>query len=329
MDQIFNKLSQLLVFFGATKQIVFFFAITALGVVSKVYRGFVYQKASLGKEACGMAARLTSHTSTFVELKDNAHGISEERLLRRFKRIFEHNKEIDDAEIRRLVSFIYSRMAKHDKDGIDVQDFSQACTHGEALHFKTLVELFDADRKKGILERTFAGPTIRKLFQSDKDLFNENRAAECERIDMSKSTTAAFQPGYVAAPVKAIPVANAEDTSDSSARGEHVKNIFPLNEASTHTQSERVLFCDANAFPFCSSHVRPLGPNICNLLKREASETIICSPQFATRSDKELFEVKVDHSILAPCLDPASPTCSLSPDKSGISGVPAGDGNAN
>merc|ERR1719321_1930496 len=108
MDQIFNKLSQLLVFFGATKQVVFFFAITALGVVSKVYRGFVYQKVSLGKETCGMAARLTSHTSTFVELKDNAHGISEERLLRRFKRIFEHNNEIDDAEIRRFVNFVYT-----------------------------------------------------------------------------------------------------------------------------------------------------------------------------------------------------------------------------
>jgi hypothetical protein len=311
MDNIFNKLSQLLVFFGATKQIVFLFAITALGVVSKVYKGFVYQKIALGKETCGMAARLTSHTSTFVELKDNAHGISEERLLRRFKRIFEHNKEIDDSEIRRLVNFVYSRMAKHDKDGIDVQDFSQACTHGEALHFKTLVELFDADRKKGFLERTFAGPTIRKLFKSDQNIFKSHREAKAsEAIDLSKSTTHVFEPGYVAAPVKTMPAPSdmtdsTKDTSDSIVHLEQVK--FRRQEAPTCPRSERVLFCDAGEL-FCSSQACSGSPGF---------ETIVfspaCSPAFTTRdlSDPELFASS--QAIVAPCLAP----CSLANKKTG------------
>merc|ERR1719281_928028 len=143
-----------------------------------------------------MAARLVSHTSTFVELKDKPQGISEERLLRRFKRVFSHNSELDDGEIRRLVNWIFHKMAKDHNDGVDVQDFSHACTYGEALHFRTLVELFDADRKKGFLERTFAGPTMRRLFKSDSTLHNSGDAKKDETIDLSQSRTSQiFDPG--------------------------------------------------------------------------------------------------------------------------------------
>merc|ERR1719335_1790945 len=81
-------------------------------------------------------------------------------------------------------------MENDDDRGIDVQDFSHACAYGETLHLRTLAELFDADRKKSFLERTFAGPTIRKLFKTDK----EARAIR----DFAKQVTVALQPLHFA-----------------------------------------------------------------------------------------------------------------------------------
>jgi hypothetical protein len=177
-----NKAAQILIYSAFAKQLMFYFVITALGVVSKIYRDSIFQGVRVDRTACGIAARLAAHSSTFVELQDHAHGISEEKLFERFKVIFEHNSEIDEAELRRLVRFVFSGMAKDHNDGIDIQDFSHACTHGEILHFRTLVELFDADRKKGWLEKQFADPAIRNLHSSDR-LCKEDVSAAANFVD--------------------------------------------------------------------------------------------------------------------------------------------------
>eukprot|EP00746_Dinoflagellata_sp_MGD_P020562 gnl/MRDRNA2_/MRDRNA2_14790_c0_seq1.p1 gnl/MRDRNA2_/MRDRNA2_14790_c0~~gnl/MRDRNA2_/MRDRNA2_14790_c0_seq1.p1 ORF type:complete len:668 (+),score=91.52 gnl/MRDRNA2_/MRDRNA2_14790_c0_seq1:145-2148(+) len=167
LEHISNKITQLLVLVACIKTFFMYFTAYSLGVVSQVYRGFIFQSGSVGKEACALAARIISHTSTFVELQDTPHGISKEQILRRFKIIFANNPEFGEGEIQRFAHFVFHRIGKVDKN-IDVEDFSQACSHGEALHFTTMVDLFDADRKKSFLERTFAGPTMRQVFKSDE-----------------------------------------------------------------------------------------------------------------------------------------------------------------
>jgi len=282
LDLISNKLTQCLVFFGVVKQIVFIFAITCLGVVSKVYKGFVYQKASLGREACGMAARLVSHTSTFVELKDKVHGISEERLLRRFKRVFSHNSELDDGEIRRFVSWIFRKMAKDHNDGVDVQDFSHACTYGEALHFKTLVELFDADRKKGFLERTFAGPQMRALYKLEDEDVKARASLQPEKIDLSKGTMAfdCQDPAYPEASDKQNDHESSTTGSVGQKNADHEDQYnFQILEDTDESLAHSDLQVAARnlhagqCFPFCGiSSVTPL--------ERASTQIVGCSSIF-------------------------------------------------
>jgi hypothetical protein len=257
-----------------------------------------------------------------VELKDNAHGISEERLLRRFKRIFEHNKEIDDAEIRRFVNFVYTKMAKHDKEGIDVQDFSSACTHGEALHFKTLVELFDADRKKGFLERTFAGPTMRRLFKSDGTVHDDHNANKADDfIDLSKGRASkVFEEGYVADPVQAVSAMSVPsgpgNTGNDSVHGQvkifqefekvHLQglaqDVAPDGTLQYRYATEPAA-CDlengcgpAALFPFCSSHVK-------DPLFHSSFEVVTRSPAYIMRQpNDEMLTLNFEQSILAPCM---------------------------
>jgi hypothetical protein len=266
-DLISNKLTQCLVFFGVVKQIVFIFAITCLGVVSKVYKGFVYQKASLGREACGMAARLASHTSTFVELKDKEHGISEERLLRRFKRVFSHNHELDDGEIRRLVNWIFKKMAKDHNDGVDVQDFSHACTYGEALHFRTLVELFDADREKGFLERTFAGPQMRALYKLEDEYLKARASQKPDKIDLSQGTVefGCQDSGCTEAPRKQ----NDHESINSVHIGQKIpyQDHYSLQVLEDTDEAQSALHINAGqCFPFCGSSVTPLNPALSQIV---------------------------------------------------------------
>ena len=76
-------------------------------------------------------------------------------------------------EIRRLVTFVFTGLSKHD-DKVCVQDFIEACSYGEALNFETLLKIFDANRKKGFLEKLFAPQTIEYLYMTDANAKVQN-----------------------------------------------------------------------------------------------------------------------------------------------------------
>eukprot|EP00746_Dinoflagellata_sp_MGD_P154210 gnl/MRDRNA2_/MRDRNA2_84698_c0_seq1.p1 gnl/MRDRNA2_/MRDRNA2_84698_c0~~gnl/MRDRNA2_/MRDRNA2_84698_c0_seq1.p1 ORF type:complete len:751 (-),score=114.32 gnl/MRDRNA2_/MRDRNA2_84698_c0_seq1:250-2502(-) len=169
MNQIIGALTSVLVFVRVAKKLIFYFTIKCLGLVSQVYDGFLNQRVSLDKECCSLAARLCSYTSTFVELKDKQNGISDARLHKRFKRIFGNARDLDDHEVVRFVDFVYSRMKLMGDcpESIDVEGFLKACSHGEALNVNKITGIFDANRRKTFMEKTFSGPALAKLFASD------------------------------------------------------------------------------------------------------------------------------------------------------------------
>lgn len=208
---ILSGVTSCLVFVGAAAKITKVFAITSLGSLSVIYEGFIRQNCSLERDACGLAARLTGHTSAFLELKDTKHGITRNRLNKRFQRIFSKETVLNAAEIGRLSDYVFAAMnwdfTGCSGDGtqvIDIEEYTRACGQGELVSIKSFIDIFDADRKKGFLEMLFVDGSLRTILQHDKEFRGEagnrksieikNAAHEQKRKDSKESPDALADP---------------------------------------------------------------------------------------------------------------------------------------
>merc|ERR1719421_857555 len=116
-------LTNAVVFMGVALTITEAFATTSLGVISKIYKRFTTQRAAIARECCGSAARLASHTSAYLELKDTMTGISEERFLKRYRRIFMNTESLSDEEIQRFCNFVVHGMTPGHEPVVKVEEF--------------------------------------------------------------------------------------------------------------------------------------------------------------------------------------------------------------
>ena len=94
-----------------------------------------------------MAARLASYTSSFLELEDVDGGISRQRLLHRFMRVFGTKSKLTEMHIRRFAHFVFDGMNKDrsEKPGshentnslefLDIEEWLKACVVAEPLHY--------------------------------------------------------------------------------------------------------------------------------------------------------------------------------------------------
>eukprot|EP00746_Dinoflagellata_sp_MGD_P128220 gnl/MRDRNA2_/MRDRNA2_62631_c0_seq1.p1 gnl/MRDRNA2_/MRDRNA2_62631_c0~~gnl/MRDRNA2_/MRDRNA2_62631_c0_seq1.p1 ORF type:complete len:915 (-),score=165.97 gnl/MRDRNA2_/MRDRNA2_62631_c0_seq1:94-2778(-) len=182
LNGIIQCLTSLIVLASTANTITAQFAYRCLGGLSTVYRGFCHQKAQIGAECHSMAARLASYTSTFLELEDvedPVPGISRERLLHRFTRVFGKASGLTDLQIKRFVHFVFDGMNKSksgdENDSLDVEEWLKACAFAEPLGYDSLVQMFDADRKKGFLERFFAPDTLQAILKTDMLVQSDER----------------------------------------------------------------------------------------------------------------------------------------------------------
>merc|ERR1711937_198972 len=121
------------------------------------------------------------------------------------------------------------------------------------------------------------------------------------------SSTSVFDPGYVAAPVQAVPVStakstgSAEDTSDSVVNIDQLKIVY--DEANCLPRSDRVNVCDTvgqagcgktASFPFCSPPCSDF---------QTVEEVMVHSPELIARqlSVKDSLQVQVDQSTVGAC----------------------------
>eukprot|EP00746_Dinoflagellata_sp_MGD_P112615 gnl/MRDRNA2_/MRDRNA2_49774_c0_seq1.p1 gnl/MRDRNA2_/MRDRNA2_49774_c0~~gnl/MRDRNA2_/MRDRNA2_49774_c0_seq1.p1 ORF type:complete len:425 (+),score=79.35 gnl/MRDRNA2_/MRDRNA2_49774_c0_seq1:144-1277(+) len=146
-----------------------------LGALSRIYRRFIEQEASLEQESCGLASRLSANASAFMELKDTKAGITKDRLERRFQRIFSKEHFLNSAEIQRFTNYLFEVMTNfgdQDQTVIDIEQFIRACAAGEMMAVDSMIEIFDAHRKKSFLETRFMDKSVRKLMENDDFLRN-------------------------------------------------------------------------------------------------------------------------------------------------------------
>lgn len=193
LGQVLSGLTSCLVFVGAAKKLTQVFAMTCLGVLSRIYKRFIRQNVSLERDACGLAARLTAHTSSFMELKDSVHGVSKIRLERRLVRIFRNVHALNMVEIQRFSDWLYSKMNVEGEAAINVEEYAAACAFGELVSIADLIQIFDADRKKGFLEGLFVDPSVRAIMKSDKHLRGAKGNQLAEQIKNERKQSGAMK----------------------------------------------------------------------------------------------------------------------------------------
>lgn len=172
-QSLLNLFTQAVVMIGVVKKAIFLLAMYGLGYLSQVYRRFIYQQVNIGRECEGVAARLVSFSEAFHAMQDVAHGVSEQRIFQRFKKIFKYRDDLSSKEIFRIAKVFFNSMAEeegHPIHGalINMQEFSQACCANEALTFELFAGIFDEDRKRSILENVFQDASIKRLLAGDE-----------------------------------------------------------------------------------------------------------------------------------------------------------------
>eukprot|EP00746_Dinoflagellata_sp_MGD_P018439 gnl/MRDRNA2_/MRDRNA2_14274_c0_seq1.p1 gnl/MRDRNA2_/MRDRNA2_14274_c0~~gnl/MRDRNA2_/MRDRNA2_14274_c0_seq1.p1 ORF type:complete len:620 (+),score=94.74 gnl/MRDRNA2_/MRDRNA2_14274_c0_seq1:158-2017(+) len=191
ISKVTALVTTLLVWMGFAKQAVYQFSIHALGSLSEVYKRVLVQPLKIKSEIIGLAARLVSVSESFKSLEDTKEGISKGRLFRRFRSIFKETEELDEGEIRRFTTYVFgtlSGQASGQNAGVSIEEYAEACSSNEPLHFQDLVNVFDADKKKTIMEKIFADDSLRQVFESDKILSDDNEDLETKGPTKTKTS---------------------------------------------------------------------------------------------------------------------------------------------
>jgi len=192
---MFDGLTMLLIWSQIPMYVVYYFVIIVLGKLSHIYYRVLHQSISIGEACAGMAARLVSYSSSFLDFCDEKnYGLGRDQMLQRLRVVLCKSKDLDDGEIKMLVNFIHAGMLKKSRDSgksgnVDMEAFCSACASNEPLSFASLVTVFDQDRKLGLMERLFGDQTISAI-RKCKRVFNDELYKESHEVDTGKSTRA-------------------------------------------------------------------------------------------------------------------------------------------
>jgi len=139
------------------------------------------------------AAQEIAHEEGAEEPQDTTEmGISKSRILARIREFLENSDVISDQELLRMVDFLHQGLKgmteqTKDLDLVNLSDFCTACCTNEPLSFDSLVQLFDKDRKTGILERIFVDDDISAVHNAATRA-NLNRGGSTMQMTAGKTT---------------------------------------------------------------------------------------------------------------------------------------------
>jgi hypothetical protein len=176
--RIFEWISIFLIWSQIPTTVVYFFVITLLGNLSRVYTHIIHQNMNVIETVTGLAARLIAHSSSFLDMEEDG-VMNRKNLLDRFLGIFRHSEDLDDEEVKKFVDFVYNGMVKEDKGqpaqgenqgGVPLQAYCSACTDNEPLSISMLDDLFDTDRTLRPLEYIFNDPILAGIRRDGKSM---------------------------------------------------------------------------------------------------------------------------------------------------------------
>jgi len=168
--QVFDLVTDMLIWYQIPGFIILFFIITVLGQLSAVYHRVIHQSMSIREAVTGLGSRLVGHSSAFLDVAESrTDGIDKMRMIERFRLIFQDNEELDDDEIVKLVDYIHNSMTGVDQADaestkkIEMQHFCLSATSSEPLSFASITNIFDKDRALNCIENIFNDDTIQAI----------------------------------------------------------------------------------------------------------------------------------------------------------------------
>jgi len=186
------------------------FALTSLGHLSNIYRNALEENFDVRRECADIAVRLMSHSLAFSRLTDKAapNIIRKEQMFKQLKYILQnHEHEIDNEELHRMVSFCFStaalnksftgafdeirstfkrlrknlaraggmkwrlaseKAAPSTSDSMSIDSFMVAATSNEKINFDSIKRLFDKDRYVFCLEKWFTPSELKRAIHENE-----------------------------------------------------------------------------------------------------------------------------------------------------------------
>jgi len=191
-----NSLTTALVLLTLPRWIIYIIAAYCLGHLSSIYAAVVHENFDLTEQVAGMATRLMTSSALFLDLQDEDGCIARECMRERLMQVFrELEGKLNDEEVNDFCNFCFHGVvaAKSPEDPMnhivkDIKDqmhmhksmslnrmgtetegkkitatqFNMAYSSIEQVSFSHVVELFDVERQRGILEKFFSPDSVKK-----------------------------------------------------------------------------------------------------------------------------------------------------------------------
>merc|ERR1712096_565145 len=143
-------------------QIVGFIALYCVGLMSKIYKASQAGKLDIAHSLHGFCVRLISAAHSFKSVSSETKTMTRDQVYELLREGFQ--KQINDGilskeELERLVHKVMQDL-DISGDGVSIDEFINASCSNETVNAQDVANLFDSQRKRGILEKVLSAPLI-------------------------------------------------------------------------------------------------------------------------------------------------------------------------
>jgi len=195
---ILSSVTTLLIWYQIPSFVILLIINSVLGKLSEVYSRVIYQSMTIKEAVTGLGTRLIGHSSAYLDnAETKSEGITKMRMVERFRLIFQDSDELDDGEIVKLVDYIHNSMTgqgdvESDRNVL-VENFCLSATSNEPLGFKSIVHIFDKDRRLGFIENVFNDQAIQairmKQIEEEEQAHGQGRFTEVQEAPSEARST--------------------------------------------------------------------------------------------------------------------------------------------
>lgn len=262
---------------------VFFFAVYALGTLSKIYSNYLYQDLNLHNEFNGVSARLLKRNHGFQDLydlvdQDGVKAISFQQSKKRMASILEGRKELDESEREYFAAYFFSKTAtQFGEDGhlaIQLEDYLKAVSSQENLQYDEVMGFIDTDNQKmTFLEKLFLDGSLKAFLDQAK------RQPEAEAVVAPEEEPAESMEGRA---------------SGKSSRGRSTKKSM--------AEKESVLFQERQAATRLGSNIERLSKEL-DTLRQNRDQLVTRNTDYLhylTHVQEKVTEMQLGRQSVAP-----------------------------
>lgn len=162
--RILDMLVNALVIVAVPASIMYWFILYGTGRLSDIYYKAACEELNVKKDCAGVVCRMMAAASAFRVMSRQADvppgdvgPMAFDDVLACVAACFDdlRGKLLDDAELDNLANTIVHRLQKEGSEVITLQSYVDACAGCENMDLETVAHIFDADRKRTVIEKVF------------------------------------------------------------------------------------------------------------------------------------------------------------------------------